>query len=129
MRLLRILTVAVEAALALAVVPAGLIHAEPPAAPMAQANLLRNPDFEGTFVQFEWYQTAQMAPDWTPWWKGQAEGDEAWKNRMPEYKPASPHKDLPWDARSGHLSKGQQRSGRQQGPFYHLGTGLGRRRR
>ena len=93
MRLLRILTVAVVAALALAVVPAGLIHAEPPAAPMAQANLLRNPDFEGTFVQFEWYQTAQMAPDWTPWWKGQAEGDEAWKNRMPEYKPASPHKD------------------------------------
>ena len=92
MRLLRILTVAVVAALALAVVPAGLIHAEP-AAPMAQANLLRNPDFEGTFVQFEWYQTAQMAPDWTPWWKGQAEGDEAWKNRMPEYKPASPHKD------------------------------------
>ena len=93
MRLLRIMSVAVVIALALAAVPAGLIHAEPPAAPLAQANLLRNPDFEGTYVQFEWYRTAQMAPDWTPWWRGQAPGDEAWKNRMPEYKPAAPHKD------------------------------------
>jgi hypothetical protein len=91
MRLLRILTVAVVAALALAVVPAGLIHAEPPAAPLAQANLLRNPDFEGTFVQYQWYRTAIVAPDWVPWWRGQAKEDEAWKNRMPEFKPAAPH--------------------------------------
>jgi hypothetical protein len=32
-----------------------------------------------------------VAPDWTPWWRGQAEGDEGWKYRMPEYKPAAPH--------------------------------------
>jgi hypothetical protein len=93
MRLLRILTVAVVAALALSILPASLIHAEPPAAPLAQTNLLRNPGFEGTFAQYEWYQTAIVAPDWLPWWKPQAAGDEAWKNRMPEYKPAAPHED------------------------------------
>jgi hypothetical protein len=85
------MTVVVVVAAALAAVPAGLSHAEPPAAPLAQSNLLRNAGFEGTYVQFEWYQTAIVAPDWVPWWKGQAEGDEGWENRMPEYKPAAPH--------------------------------------
>ena len=66
-----------------------------PAAGAAQgANLLRNPGFEGTYSTW-WdgntpYVTAQMAPDWNPWWVRQSASDPSWKNRMPEWKPAAP---------------------------------------
>jgi LysM repeat protein len=59
-----------------------------------ETNLLRNPGFEGEYSTW-WegstpYVTAQMAPDWSPWWQRQLEGDPSWRNRMPEYKPAAP---------------------------------------
>jgi hypothetical protein len=88
MKFLRILAVMAVVALTLAVVPAPAIQA----APNAQQNMLRNPDFEGDYVQFAHYRTAILAPEWLPWWKPQGGNDEAWENRMPEFKPAAPHK-------------------------------------
>ncbi|MBN1640617.1 MAG: hypothetical protein JXA09_05215 [Anaerolineae bacterium] len=61
------------------------------AAPSAQENLLQNPGFEGSFVQFAHYTTAIVADKWLPWWQVQAAGDEPWENRMPEFKPAAPY--------------------------------------
>lgn len=77
-------------------------------------NLLQNPDFEGGFHAFDpaehtWLalypsqredcknsagqylqcNTAQVPIGWIPWWISQSEGDPDWKNRMPEYKPAT----------------------------------------
>ena len=75
----------------LVVVPAQSTLAAPGAVPSMQANLLRNPNFEGSYAQFAHYATAVMAPEWLPWWKAQAGDDEAWENRMPEYKPAAPN--------------------------------------
>ena len=46
------------------------------AAPAAQQNLLRNPDFEGDYVQFAHYRTAIVASQWLPWWKAQGGDDE-----------------------------------------------------
>jgi hypothetical protein len=89
MRVLRILAALAVVAMALAVVPTRSIQA----APAAQQNLLKNPDFEGTYQQFAHYRTAIVAPEWLPWWKPQGGDDEPWENRMPEFKPASPHKD------------------------------------
>jgi len=54
-------------------------------------NLLRNADLQGTYVQFSYFQTAVVAPQWLPWWKAQAAGDEAWKNRMPWFQAAAPY--------------------------------------
>lgn len=58
------------------------------------ANLLRNPSFEGQYSAYKegdrLYVTAQMAPDWLPWWVPQVEGDPSWKNRMPEWKSSAP---------------------------------------
>jgi hypothetical protein len=75
----------------LLVAPAQSALAAPGAVPSNQANLLRNPDFEGSYAQFAHYRTAVIAPEWLPWWKPQGGGDEAWENRMPEYKPAAPY--------------------------------------
>lgn len=77
-------------------------------------NLLQNPGFEAGFYTFDpdeynWValyasqradcrttdgqnlpcNTAQTPTGWIPWWISQAEGDPDWKNRMPEYKPAT----------------------------------------
>jgi hypothetical protein len=83
MRVLRILAVVAVITMAVAAVPT-LTQA----APLAQNNLIRNPSFEGSYKQFAHFATAQMAPEWLPWWKPQGGGDEPWKNRMPEYKRA-----------------------------------------
>jgi hypothetical protein len=42
-------------------------------------------------LQFAHYKTAIVADKWQPWWKAQGGGDEAWENRMPEFKPAAPY--------------------------------------
>lgn len=77
-------------------------------------NLLQNPGFEGGFYTFNpdnftWLalygsqredcktadgqylqcNTAQVPVNWIPWWISQSEEDPDWKNRMPEYKPAT----------------------------------------
>jgi len=77
-------------------------------------NLLQNPGFEGGFYTFNpadytWLalyasqredcrnsdgqylqcNTAQVPVSWIPWWISQSEEDPDWKNRMPEYKPAT----------------------------------------
>ena len=77
-------------------------------------NLLQNPGFEGGFYTFNpddytWLalyasqredcktsdgqylqcNTAQVPVGWIPWWISQSEEDPDWKNRMPEYKPAT----------------------------------------
>lgn len=88
MRGLRILGVVAVIAVLLAVAPRGSTQAAPP----AQQNLLQNPGFEGGFAQFAHFATAIVADKWLPWWKEQVGGDEAWKNRMPEYKAAAPYK-------------------------------------
>lgn len=78
------------------------------------ANLLQNPSFEGGFYTFDpdeynWValystqradcrttngqnlpcNTAQTPNGWIPWWISQTDDDPDWKNRMPEYKPAT----------------------------------------
>jgi hypothetical protein len=88
MRVLRIVAVVAVAMLALAAVPTTSTQAAPP----AQTNLLRNPDFEGSFAQFAHFRTAVMAPEWLPWWQQQTGNDEDWQHRMPEFKPAAPFK-------------------------------------
>lgn len=87
MRTLRILGVLAVAAIVLATLPVRSIHA----APAAQQNLLQNPSFDGSFTQFAHFSTAIVADKWLPWWREQGGDDEAWKNRMPEYKPAAPY--------------------------------------
>ena len=77
-------------------------------------NLLQNPGFEGGFYTFDpadytWLalyasqredcktsdgqylqcNTAQVPAGWIPWWISQSADDPDWKNRMPEYKPAT----------------------------------------
>lgn len=77
-------------------------------------NLLQNPGFEGGFYAFDpadftWLalyssqredcktsdgqylqcNTAQVPASWIPWWISQSPDDPDWKNRMPEYKPAT----------------------------------------
>lgn len=77
-------------------------------------NLLQNPSFEEGFYTFDpddftWValyssqradcrtsdgqdlpcNTAQTPNGWIPWWISQSEDDPDWKNRMPEYKPAT----------------------------------------
>jgi hypothetical protein len=86
-RVWRMLAAFAVATIVLAAVPTGSLRAIPP----AQQNLLSNPSFEAAFSQFAHFRTAVMAADWSPWWKPQAADDEAWKNRMPEYKAAAPY--------------------------------------
>ncbi len=87
MQRLRILAVLAVAAIVLTTLPIRSVDAAPP----RQQNLLQNPSFEGSFNQFAHFSTAIMADKWLPWWREQGGGDEAWKNRMPEYKPAAPY--------------------------------------
>lgn len=78
-----------------------------------ETNLLQNPSFESGFYAFnpanyDWValyssqredctangeyrqcNTAQTPNGWIPWWISQSEDDPDWKNRMPEYKPAT----------------------------------------
>jgi hypothetical protein len=92
MRITQRLAVLVLVVATILVVPAQSALAAPEEAmPSTQANLLRNPGLEGSYVQFAHYQTAIMAPEWLPWWKAQGGDDEAWENRMPEFKPAAPY--------------------------------------
>lgn len=58
----------------------------------AEENLLRNPDFECSFVQYGPFRTAIVAEGWMPWWRSQGRSDPAWQNRMPEFKAAAPYK-------------------------------------
>jgi len=89
MRVLRILGVVAVVAVLLVAIPEQSTQAAPP----AQQNLLQNAGFDGNFVQFAHFKTAIVAEKWKPWWKEQAGGDEPWKNRMPEFKPAAPYQD------------------------------------
>jgi hypothetical protein len=84
MRTLRVIAVIAAIAAVLVAVSPRYTQAAPP----AQQNLIRNPGFEGGFQQFAHFATAQMAPDWLPWWQPQSGDDPDWKNRMPEYKAA-----------------------------------------
>lgn len=53
----------------------------------ADTNLITNPGFEGEYSHWlPQYSTAQMAPNWTPWWVNDADHDPEWA--MPEYKKA-----------------------------------------
>jgi murein DD-endopeptidase MepM/ murein hydrolase activator NlpD len=67
-------------------------------------NLLTNPGFDGTYTAhipmndgqrqscpMGVCDSAQMPPGWLPWWRTQSAEDEAWINRMPEYKPVCPY--------------------------------------
>ncbi len=54
-------------------------------------NLLANPGFEGDYAPFDAFGTALVAEGWTPWWQPQSARDPAWRNRMPEFKPAAPY--------------------------------------
>lgn len=50
-------------------------------------NLLRNPGFEGTYSAWlPQFTTAQVAPEWTPWWKNDLNANP--QIAMPEWKPA-----------------------------------------
>lgn len=64
------------------------------------ANLLRNPSFEGDYSAYippgghpdcpaGVCNSAQMAPEWTPWWRSHNPADPPWIIVMPEWKPAS----------------------------------------
>ena len=66
----------------------------------AGTNLLANPSFEGQYSSFMppnghpdcpagICTTAQMAPNWSPWWLSHNPSDPGHIIRMPEYKPAS----------------------------------------
>ena len=88
MRVLRILAVVTIVIMVLTAMPTGSTRAAPP----AQQNLLKNPDFEGAYKQFAHYATAQLALEWLPWWKLQGGSDPDWKNRMPEFREAKPFK-------------------------------------
>ena len=87
MRVWRMLGGFVAVVMALAGVPTMFVQAAPP----AQQNLLSNPNLEGTYKQFSYFQTAVVADNWLPWWKAQAAGDEGWKNRMPWFQGAAPY--------------------------------------
>ena len=59
----------------------------PSNAALAQDNLLQNPGFEGPYSAWQiQYGTAQVAPNWTPWWVEDGDADPVLA--QPEYKPA-----------------------------------------
>lgn len=92
---------------AIVVLIAALLPGATQAAPLAQQNLLSNPDFEGGFSQFAHFTTAIMAAQWLPWWRPQSGDDPAWKSRMPEYKQAR-STDQPTNGRVHNGSSAQQ---------------------
>jgi hypothetical protein len=87
MRVWRIWVGFMAVTMVLSGVPAMLVWAAPP----AQQNLLSNPNLEGSYNQFSYFQTAKVADNWLPWWKAQASGDDAWENRMPWFQGAAPY--------------------------------------
>lgn len=79
--------------------PPARVAVATPAAQCSGSNLLGNPSFEGEYTAWvppgghpdcPWgiCGTAQMAAGWTPYWRSHTPGDEGWRYRMPEYKPA-----------------------------------------
>ena len=55
--------------------------------PASANNLLQNPGFEGNYSAWQiQYGTAQVAPNWTPWWLENSSHDPVLA--QPEYKPA-----------------------------------------
>lgn len=75
-------------------------------------NLLSNPSFEGDYSSYipspphpdcPWGTcgSAQMASDWTPYWKSHNPTDPEWIYRMPEWKPAESHFTNPMRVRTG----------------------------
>ncbi|MGB1253139.1 MAG: hypothetical protein ACPG8W_21180 [Candidatus Promineifilaceae bacterium] len=78
----------------------------------ATDNLLHNPSFEGAYDSYTppvlipdcpWgiCMSAQMAPEWTPYWRSHDENDESHIYRMPEWKAASTAFTNPVRVRSG----------------------------
>ncbi len=64
-----------------------LVGAQQQSAEAQNPNLLRNPGFEGTYSAWlPQFSTAQVAPDWTPWWRNDLNADP--EIAMPEWKPA-----------------------------------------
>lgn len=69
-----------------------------PAPVMAQGgpNLLNNPGFEGAYQSYHFDPTPEglvpefrIAEGWHPWFRQQTATDPGWRNRRPEYRPAS----------------------------------------
>src|SRR5581483_4396304 len=52
-------------------------------------NLLQNPGFEGTYVQFAGDPTRLVAPGWSAWNVARKAGDPGFVNLTPEYRPAA----------------------------------------
>ncbi len=52
-------------------------------------NLLYNSDFETGFCLWRGSSDLNVAMGWTPWWMEQTGDDPAWRNRRPEFKPAT----------------------------------------
>lgn len=52
-------------------------------------NLLRNPGFDGPYNSYGTVLEFRVAPEWHPWYTPQEEGDPNWRNRRPEYRPAT----------------------------------------
>lgn len=80
------------------------------------ANLLLNPSFEGQYSAYippnghpdcpaGICNTAQMAPNWTPWWLSHDPDDPPYIIRMPEYKPADPIFTDPVRVRTGEAAQ------------------------
>jgi hypothetical protein len=80
------------------------------------ANLIENPSFEGQYSAYippnghpdcpaGICVTAQMAPDWIPWWRSHDPNDPDYIIRMPEYKPADPDFQDPPRVRSGEAAQ------------------------
>ena len=78
----------------------------------ATDNLLRNPSFEGQYDSYTppvvipdcpWgiCMSAQVAPDWTPYWRSHDENDPSHIYRMPEWKAATTDFTDPPRVRSG----------------------------
>jgi hypothetical protein len=79
-------------------------------------NLVDNPSFEGQYSAYippnghpdcpaGICATAQMAPNWIPWWRSHDPSDPDYIIRMPEYKPASPIFNDPVRVRSGQAAQ------------------------
>lgn len=79
-------------------------------------NLLVNPSFEGQYSAYipsnghpdcpaGICNTAQMAPDWVPWWRSHNPADPDWIIRMPEWKPADPQFTNPPRVRTGEAAQ------------------------
>jgi hypothetical protein len=79
-------------------------------------NMANNPSFEGQYSPYIPPNghpdcpsgiciTAQMAPNWTPWWRSHNPNDPEYIIRMPEYKPADPIFNNPSRVRSGQAAQ------------------------